>query len=46
MLCAYSGAVVNEEYRKSTFEITDDIPVSVTDFTSVARNMKGMKNYT
>ncbi|MGX7150800.1 hypothetical protein [Enterococcus ureasiticus] len=46
MLRAYSGAVVREEYKKPTFEITDDIPVFVTDFTSVARNMKDMKNYT
>lgn len=46
MLRAYSGAVVREEYRKPTFEITDDVPVFVTDFTSVARNMRDMKNYT
>lgn len=46
MLRAYSGAVVREEYKKPTFEITDDVPVFVTDFTSVARNMKDMKNYT
>lgn len=46
MLRAYSGAVVREEYRKPTFEITDDVPIVVTDFTSVARNMSNMKNYT
>ncbi|WP_375178500.1 carbohydrate-binding domain-containing protein [Enterococcus rotai] len=46
MLRAYSGAVVREEYRKPAFEITEDVPVFVTDFTSVARNMRDMKNYT
>ncbi|WP_207695187.1 hypothetical protein DOK67_0001279 [Enterococcus sp. DIV0212c] len=46
MLRAYSGAVVREEYRKPAFEITDDVPVFVTDFASVARNMSDMKNYT
>ncbi|MBL1229914.1 carbohydrate-binding domain-containing protein [Enterococcus sp. BWB1-3] len=45
MLRAYSGAIVREEYKKPTFKITDDVPVFVTDFTSVARNMKNMKNY-
>ncbi|MGX7244586.1 hypothetical protein ACWOC1_07025 [Enterococcus quebecensis] len=46
MLRAYSGAVVREEYKKPTFEITEDAPVFVTDYASVSRNMKDMKNYT
>lgn len=46
MLRAYSDAVVREEYRKPSFEITDDVPVFVTDYTSVARNMNNMQNYT
>lgn len=46
MLRAYCGAVVREEYRKPTFEISFDTPVFVTDYKTVKRNMNNMKNYT
>lgn len=46
MLRAYNGAVVREEYVKPDFSITRDVAVDVLQYSSVARNMKYMSNYT
>ncbi|MHC5228823.1 hypothetical protein ACYSNW_11135 [Enterococcus sp. LJL99] len=45
MLRAYRGAVVREEYKNPPFVITDNIPIFVTEYASISRNMQYTSNY-